>query len=104
MPTPTALIPGESMKLLILLALTAAAYHYAGPPGLVLLGVTALVLLLARLRPFRTCPRCRGLGKMRRVVGPAKYCRTCKGTGLRSRRARRKALRLPAPPPGRLGR
>jgi hypothetical protein len=92
------------MRLLILLALTAAAYHYAGAAGLVLLGAAALALLLARLRPFRTCPRCHGLGRMRRVVGPAKYCRACKGTGLRSRGARRKALRLPAPPTGRVGR
>jgi hypothetical protein len=92
------------MRLLILLTLTAAAYHYAGVPGLVLLAAAVLVLIVARLRPFRTCPRCRGLGRMRRVIGPAKYCRACKGTGLRSRRARRKALRLPAPPTGRPGR
>jgi hypothetical protein len=92
------------MRLLILLAATAAAYHYAGVPGLVLLGAAVLALLLACLRPFQTCPRCRGLGKMRRVVGPAKHCRACKGTGLRKRRQRRKALRLPDPPTGRLGR
>jgi hypothetical protein len=92
------------MRLLILLALTAAAYHVAGTAGLVLLGAAVLALLLARLRPFATCPRCRGLGKMRRVIGPAKYCRACRGTGLRKRRQRRKALRLPAPPTGRLGR
>jgi hypothetical protein len=79
--------------LLIVLAGCAAAYHYAGPGAVLLLAAGALGVILLRLRPFRVCPRCHGLGQLRRVVGPAKYCRACHGTGLRSRRARRKALR-----------
>lgn len=82
------------MKALIVLVILAAVYHYAGAPGLVALGAVAVALILARLRPFQTCPRCRGLGHMRRVIGPTTYCRACHGTGLKKRSQRRKARRL----------
>lgn len=82
------------MKALIALVILAAVYHYAGTPGLVLLAAAIVVLILARVRPLQTCPRCRGLGHMRRIVGQAKYCRACHGTGLRKRTQRRKARRL----------
>ncbi len=61
---------------------------------LVILGFAAVCYILIKARPFKTCPRCRGIGHMIRVIGPAKTCRACKGTGLRTRRARRKARRL----------
>ena len=69
--------------------------------SLVLLTIAVVVLILVRVRPFQTCPRCRGLGHMRRVIGPTTYCRTCHGTGLRKRSQRRKARRLLGDQPAR---
>jgi hypothetical protein len=64
-------------------------------PALVLLAIAALVTfgywLWGKARPFKTCRKCGGYGRLARRLGPPKDCRTCKGTGLRTRTSRKAA-------------
>jgi len=48
---------------------------------------------LFKSRKFDICPKCRGVGRLRRTLGPSKTCRRCKGTGYGTRASRRAAGR-----------
>lgn len=50
---------------------------------------------LFKSRRFDICPHCRGIGRLRRTLGPTKTCRRCKGTGYGTRASRRAARRQP---------
>jgi ribosomal protein L40E len=59
------------------------------------IGIATLITLgywlLAVARPFKTCRKCHGYGRLQRRIGPPKECRKCKGTGLRGRASRKAA-------------
>jgi DnaJ-class molecular chaperone len=64
-------------------------------PAITLIALSLLTtggyLIRVRLRPFKNCRRCHGLGRIptRNGRGRPKTCRRCKGAGLRPRALRR---------------
>lgn len=60
-----------------------------------LFGIAAVIVVyrLFKSRKFDICPTCRGVGRLRRILGPSKTCRRCKGTGYGTRASRRAARR-----------
>lgn len=60
-------------------------------PALAIAALLALAYWLIKTRPFKICRRCHGIGQLNRRFAAPKPCRACKGTGLSTRAARRKA-------------
>ena len=60
---------------------------------LIAVGAVIVGYRLFRSRKFDICPNCRGVGRLRRILGPSKTCRRCKGTGYGTRGSRRAARR-----------
>lgn len=50
-----------------------------------LIVVTLGYLAMVRLRPFKTCRHCHGLGRIQRRIGRPKPCKHCRGEGIRPR-------------------
>jgi DnaJ-class molecular chaperone len=60
--------------------------HTPAIPALTLLALLTLGYLIRRLtRPFKTCRRCHGMGRIPRRIGRPKPCRHCDGHGIRPR-------------------
>ena len=50
-----------------------------------LIVVTLGYLVWVRIRPFKTCRHCHGLGRIQRRIGRPKPCKRCRGEGIRPR-------------------
>lgn len=62
----------------------------ASPAALFLLIVTVGYVLTCAVWPYKPCPRCRGSALRRAPLGRSfRFCRSCRGTGLRLRAGRR---------------
>lgn len=65
------------------------------PPAFALAAIILLItlgyLLSVWWRPFKTCRRCHGMGRIQRRIGRPKPCRRCHGHGIRPRAFRRPA-------------